>query len=189
MNDTLAMNRNLGGWLSGFLGVLIFSGSLPATRVAVADFDPTFLTLARASIAGLLAAAILIVLRQKLPARRDLVPLLVVAGGVVVGFPLLTALALKHVNSAHAIVFVGLLPLATALFGVMRAGEQPRPAFWICSLLGSAVVAGFALSQSGAGNFTGDLLMLAAILVCGLGYAEGGRIARHPHHQWRRGHP
>ncbi|MBD9675846.1 DMT family transporter [Pseudomonas sp. PDM18] len=181
MNNThtLTTNSNLGGWLSGFLGVLIFSGSLPATRVAVADFDPTFLTLARASIAGLLAAAILLLLRQKLPARKDLIPLLVVAGGVVVGFPLLTALALKHVNSAHAIVFVGLLPLATALFGVMRAGEQPRPAFWICSLLGSAVVAGFALSQSGAGNFTGDLLMLAAVAVCGLGYAEGGRIARH----------
>ncbi|MBO3274789.1 DMT family transporter [Pseudomonas schmalbachii] len=173
------MNGNLGGWLSGFLGVLIFSGSLPATRVAVGTFDPTFLTLARASIAGLVAAAILLLLRQQRPHRRDLLPLLVVAGGVVVGFPLLTALALQHVSSAHAIVFVGLLPLCTALFGVLRAGERPRPAFWLFSLLGSGAVAGYALAQGGQASLLGDLLMLAAILACGLGYAEGARLARH----------
>lgn len=172
------MNASFGGWLSGFLGVLIFSGSLPATRVAVADFDPTFLTLARASIAGLLALAILLALRQRRPARADLPALVVVALGVVVGFPLLTALALRHVDSAHAIVFVGLLPLATALFAVLRAGERPRPVFWLFSLLGSAVVAGYALAQGGAGNVLGDGLMLAAILVCGLGYAEGARLSR-----------
>ena len=173
------MNGSLGGWFSGFLGVLIFSGSLPATRVAVGDFDPTFLTLARASIAGLLAAAILVVLRQRRPARADLPALVVVALGVVVGFPLLTALALRHVSSAHAIVFVGLLPLATALFAVLRAGERPRPVFWLFSLLGSAVVAGYALAQGGAASLLGDGLMLAAVLVCGLGYAEGARLSRH----------
>jgi len=173
------MNGSLGGWFSGFLGVLIFSGSLPATRVAVGDFDPTFLTLARASIAGLLAAAILVVLRQRRPARADVPALVVVALGVVVGFPLLTALALRHVSSAHAIVFVGLLPLATALFAVLRAGERPRPVFWLFSLLGSAVVAGYALAQGGAASVLGDGLMLAAVLVCGLGYAEGARLSRH----------
>ncbi|WP_435607470.1 DMT family transporter [Pseudomonas knackmussii] len=173
------MNGSLGGWFSGFLGVLIFSGSLPATRVAVGDFDPTFLTLARASIAGLLAAGILVVLRQRRPARADVPALVVVALGVVVGFPLLTALALRHVSSAHAIVFVGLLPLATALFAVLRAGERPRPVFWLFSLLGSAVVAGYALAQGGAGSLLGDGLMLAAVLVCGLGYAEGARLSRH----------
>ena len=173
------MNGSLGGWFSGFLGVLIFSGSLPATRVAVGDFDPTFLTLARASIAGLLAVAILVVLRQRRPARADVPALVVVALGVVVGFPLLTALALRHVSSAHAIVFVGLLPLATALFAVLRAGERPRPVFWLFSLLGSAVVAGYALAQGGAASVLGDGLMLAAVLVCGLGYAEGARLSRH----------
>ena len=45
------------GWGSGLLGVLIFSGSLPATRVAVAGFSPLFLTGARAAIAALLGAA------------------------------------------------------------------------------------------------------------------------------------
>ncbi|HCV97048.1 EamA-like transporter family protein [compost metagenome] len=166
------------GWVNGFIGVLIFAGSLPATRVAVADLDPTFLTAARASIAAVLALGMLVGLRQRLPSRAHLVSLLVVALGVVVGFPLLTALALQHVSSAHSIVFLGLLPLSTAVFGVLRGGERLRPAFWVFSLLGSAVVAGYALLGAGRGSLQGDLLMLAAVLVCGLGYAEGARLTR-----------
>jgi drug/metabolite transporter (DMT)-like permease len=160
------------------LGVIIFSGSLPATRVAVADFSPLFLTSARAVIAGLLGAGLLLLLRQARPARRDLGALAVVAIGVVVGFPLLTALALQHITAAHSIVFIGLLPLATALFGVLRAGERPKPVFWLFSGLGAATVAGFALAGSGAGSLTGDLLMVAAVLLCGLGYAEGAALSR-----------
>jgi drug/metabolite transporter (DMT)-like permease len=166
------------GWISGFVGVAIFSGSLPATRVAVTGLDPVFLTAARAVIAGVLALALLAILRAPRPARGDLAPLAIVALGVVVGFPLLTALALRHVTAAHSIVFVGLLPLATALFAVLRGGERPRPAFWLFSGLGSAVVAGFAFSRGIGASPAGDLLMLGAILVCGLGYAEGGRLSR-----------
>jgi drug/metabolite transporter (DMT)-like permease len=172
------MDRTMAGWLNGLIGVVIFSGSLPATRVAVMQFDPIFLTVARAAIAGALGLALLTMLKQPKPARRDLGSLLVVALGCVVGFPLLTALALQHVTSAHSIVFVGLLPLATAIFGVIRGGERPKPAFWIFSVLGSALVVGFALMQGLAASPVGDLLMLAAIVVCGLGYAEGARLSR-----------
>jgi drug/metabolite transporter (DMT)-like permease len=149
------VDKNASGWINGFVGVLIFSGSLPATRVAVMEFDPVFLTVARAAIAGLLAVALLLMFREKRPARADLFSLAIVALGVVVGFPLLTALALEHVTSAHSIVFVGLLPLATAIFGVLRGGERPRPAFWLFSCLGSALVAGFALSQGSASHPSG----------------------------------
>ncbi len=166
------------GWINGLIGVVIFAGSLPATRVAVADFDPVFLTLARAAIAGLLGLALLLLFRERRPLRTDLMPLLVVSLCVVIGFPLLTALALRHVTAAHSIVFIGLLPLATALFGVLRGGERPRPAFWLLSGLGSALVVGFALTQGFAAAPTGDLLMLTAIVVCGLGYAEGARLSR-----------
>ncbi|SEP35601.1 EamA-like transporter family protein [Methylobacterium sp. ap11] len=172
------MQRHADGWGSGLLGVAIFSGSLPATRVAVGGFSPLFLTSARAVIAAGLGAALLWGLRQARPARGDLPSLAIVALGVVLGFPLLTALALRHVTSAHSIVFIGLLPLATALFGVLRGGERPRPAFWLFSLLGSGAVAGFALVQGGAASLAGDLLMLAAILLCGLGYAEGAALSR-----------
>ena len=167
------------GWGNGLLGVLIFSGSLPATRVAVGGFTPLFLTASRAVIAAGLGAALLGLLRQKRPARGDLGPLAVVALGVVVGFPLLTALALRHITSARSIVFIGLLPLATALFGLLlRAADRPKPAFWLFSGAGSLLVAGFALVRSEGADPTGDGLMLGAILLCGLGYAEGAHLSR-----------
>lgn len=167
-----------GGWLNGFLGVLIFSGSLPATRAAVMDFDPVFLTVARASIAALLGIALLLAAREKLPERGDVPSLILVAIGVVVGYPLLSAMALQHITSAHSIVFVGLLPLATAIFGVLRGGERPRPAFWLFSCVGSALVVGYAVGQGISASPTGDMLMLAAIVICGLGYAEGAKLSR-----------
>lgn len=173
------MDRTASGWLNGLAGVVIFSGSLPATRIAVIGLDPIFLTVARAAIAGLVGLVLLVVLRQKPPSRATLGSFLIVAFGVVLGFPLLSALALRHVTSAHAIVFIGLLPIATALFGVLRGGERPRRAFWLFSGLGAALVAGFALSGKGfVASPIGDGLMLAAILVCGLGYAEGGKLSR-----------
>jgi drug/metabolite transporter (DMT)-like permease len=172
------MQRATEGWGSGLLGVVIFSGSLPATRVAVGGFTPLFLTSARAVIAALLGAALLVVLRQKRPEKDDLVPFVITALGVVVGFPLLTALALQHITSARSIVFIGLLPLATAIFGVIRGGERPKPAFWFFAVVGAALVAGFALANSDGASLAGDLLMVAAIIICGLGYAEGAHLSR-----------
>jgi drug/metabolite transporter (DMT)-like permease len=176
-------NHRLTGMIHGAIGMAIFAGSLPATRAAVLGLDPFFITAGRAAGAGILAALLLWIASRKLPARADLVSLLVVAGGVVLGFPLLTALALKTVPSAHTIVFIGLLPLATAFFAVLRAAEKPRAAFWLWALAGSAAVCAYALWHSpvasGGGGFAlPDLLMLAAVVVCGLGYAEGSRLAK-----------
>ncbi len=175
--DTMARSWK-DGWGSGLLGVIIFSGSLPATRVAIAGFPPLFLTSARALIAALLAAVLLGLWRQARPGRADLPSLAVVALGVVVGFPLLTALALEHISAARSVVFIGVLPLATALFGVLRGGERPRPLFWLFSCLGSGTVVAFALSDGGQGSLVGDLYMVAAVAVCGLGYAEGAALSR-----------
>lgn len=172
------MERSTTGWINGLVGVIIFSGSLPATRVAVQAFDPVFLTAARAAIAGILGLGLLLVFKERRPGRDDLMSLATVAIGVVVGFPLLTAFALQYVTSAHSIVFVGLLPLATAIFGVIRGGERPKPVFWVFSVLGSALVAGFAISQGITASPIGDALMFAAIVVCGLGYAEGAKLSR-----------
>jgi drug/metabolite transporter (DMT)-like permease len=166
------------GWANGLLGVTIFSGSLPATRVAVGGFSALFLTSARAVIAALIGAAVLGLLREVRPERKDLASLAIVSLGVVVGFPLLTALALQHITSAHSIVFIGLLPLSTAVFAVLRGGERPQPMFWLFAILGSVTVAGFALSNDGTASVAGDLLMVAAIVLCGLGYAEGAALSR-----------
>ncbi|MBE8721130.1 DMT family transporter [Sphingobacterium pedocola] len=166
------------GWLNGIMGVILFSGSLPATRIAVLELNPIFLTAARASIAGILALIALLVFKEKRPAQKQLLPLAIVALGVVVGFPLLSALALQYVTSAHSIVFLGMLPVATAIFGVVRGGERPRPVFWLFSVVGSLLVMGYAVAQGFASSPLGDILMLAAIVFCGLGYAEGAKLTR-----------
>ncbi|MHA6299938.1 DMT family transporter [Devosia sp. CAU 1758] len=172
------MDRSTSGWINGFVGVIIFSGSLPATRVAVQAFDPVFLTVARAVIAGVLGLGLLMIFQERRPVRQDLLSLAIVALGVVLGFPLLTAMALQHLTSAHSIVFIGLLPLSTAIFGVVRGGERPKLAFWAFSILGSLLVAGYAIAQGLTASPIGDALMLAAIVVCGLGYAEGAKLSR-----------
>lgn len=166
------------GWVNGLIGVILFSGSLPATKVAILAFSPVFLTVARASIAGLLALAALLVFKEERPTVKQLLPLSIVAVGVVVGFPLLSALALQHVTSAHSIVFVGILPIATAVFGIIRGGERPRPIFWLFSIMGSLLVVGYAVAQGLTASPVGDILMLSAILLCGLGYAEGAKLTK-----------
>ncbi|GAA3965002.1 DMT family transporter [Pedobacter ginsengiterrae] len=171
-------NGNFSGYLNGLIGVLLFSGSLPATRLAVIDFSPGFLTASRGSIAGILALTVLLISRPKLPSGKQISSLIIVSLGVVVGYPLLSALALQHISSAHSIIFVGLLPLSTAAFAVLRGGERPKPLFWFFSVLGSLLVIGYALFQGISGSYIGDLLMLAAIIVCGFGYAEGAEISK-----------
>ncbi|GAA5585813.1 hypothetical protein Acal01_00947 [Acinetobacter calcoaceticus] len=173
------MNRFMNGWVNGFIGVAIFAGSLPATRVAVMGFEPGFLTAARAAIAGILGLILILVLKQKKPAKQDWWPLAIVAIGVVIGFPLFTALALQYMNAAHSIVFVSLLPLATAIFAVLRGGEKPNQFFWIFAVLGSAVVFAYMFFISGDTSLgIGDFYMLMAIIFCGFGYAEGGVLSR-----------
>jgi len=173
------MNKFMNGWVNGFIGVAIFAGSLPATRVAVMGFDPGFLTAARAAIAGILGLILILVLKEKKPAKQDWWPLAIVALGVVIGFPLFTALALQYMNAAHSIVFVSLLPLATAIFAVLRGGEKPNQFFWIFAILGSGVVFAYMFFISGDTSLgIGDFYMLMAIIFCGFGYAEGGLLSR-----------
>lgn len=166
------------GWGNGLLAVVIFSGSMPATRVAVLGIAPLLLTSARALIAGILAFLLLASQRQPLPARAEWRKLAVVAGCCVIGFPLLSALALQHMSSARSLVFMGLLPLSTAIFGVIRGGERPSIGFWIFAFIGAAAVASFALAKSGNSSALGDGLMVLSIIICGLGYAEGAVLSR-----------
>jgi drug/metabolite transporter (DMT)-like permease len=164
--------------LLGFLGVLAFSFTLPATRVAVEDLDPIVVGIGREALAAVPAALILLATRAALPSREHLRRIGIVAFGVVFGWPVFTALALQDLTSAHSAVIVGLLPAATAVVAVMRAGEHPSPAFWLASLAGLVAVLAFAASQ-GAGLLSGgDVLILVAVALSAVGYAEGGALAR-----------
>ena len=167
----------LRGLAWGALGVLAFSLSLPTTQVAVRDLGPVFATAGRAVAAAVLAAAYLSWRGARLPSRALLPSLLVVAGGVVVGFPLLTALALQRTDSAHGAVLVGLLPAATAVLGVLRTGERPSPGFWVASVAGAVAVAVFAAVQGAGLPTTADGLTVLAVLAAAVGYAEGARLA------------
>lgn len=166
------------GWLSGLVGVVIFSGSLPATRLAVAGFSPLFLTTARATLAATAALLLLLACRQPKPGRGDLFSLTVVAVGVVVGFPLLTAVALQNATAAHSLMYLGFLPLCTAAFAVWGGERRPQAAFWFFALIGGAIVAGYALMAKESQASWRDLLTIAAIVLCGAGYAQGASLAR-----------
>jgi drug/metabolite transporter (DMT)-like permease len=162
----------------GGLGVLGFSFSLPATRLAVEDLDPTIVGLGRALVAAVLAAVLLAVRRERVPDRADFPRLAVIGVGVVIGFPIFSSIALRELSSAHASVIVGLLPAATAAFAVLRAGERPGRGFWFAALAGLAAVLAFAATQGASGIGTGDLAVLAAVALGALGYAEGGALSR-----------
>ena len=165
-------------FLLGFLGVLGFSFTFPATRVAVEELDATFVGVGRAVLAGALAAALLAIRREPWPSRDQMRHLAVVVGGVVVGFPLLSALALVHVPSSHAAITAGIIPAFTVVAAVLRAGERPSGAFWFASAAGLVAVLAFAAASGNGLPRTGDLLMLAGVVIVAFGYAEGAVLSR-----------
>jgi len=166
------------GFLLGTIGVICFSLTLPATRIAVEYFGTTIVGLGRTVVAAFLVAIIFIVRKEKLPTPRQFKSLGIVAFGAVLGFPLLTSWAMESLPVSHGAVEVALLPLSTAGFAMLRAGEIPSIKFWISSLIGSFAVIIYAL-HLGFGHLQfADLAILAAVLILGLSYAEGGKLAK-----------
>ncbi len=164
----------------GGLGVLGFSFSLPATRLAVLGLDPWFVSFGRAVGAGLLAIGYLTYVRAPRPSGRQWRQLAVVAVGIVIGFPLSTSLALETQTSAHGAVVIACLPMSTAIWAVLRAGERPHRGFWVASGVGFLAVLVFMFTTGGiSGRFQlPDLFLLVGVVLCGLGYAEGGALSR-----------
>ncbi|MEU8527154.1 MULTISPECIES: DMT family transporter [Streptomyces] len=183
-----ARPRPLGTVLAA-LGVVSFSLTFPSTVWGLESFGPWSLVAVRSVLAAAIAGAFLLSMgvppRERsrargsvpLPERRHWAGLAVVGMGVVVGFPLLTTLALQTSTTSHAAVVVGLLPLTTAAFAAVRTGRRPSRTFWAAALAGAAVVIAFTLQQSGGALSTGDLYLFGALLVCAAGYTEGGRLA------------
>ena len=176
-----------GLWL-GLLGIVIFAATLPMTRLAVGtpeapQMSGIFIAMGRALVAAALSVVFLRVTRAPLPRRKDWGPLAITAGGVVLGFPLFTSIAMRHVEAVHASVIVGVLPLATATIGTLLHRQRPSAGFWLCAGLGSALVVAFAMLHSGApgGGLSiqsADLLLLAAMLCAAVGYGYGARLSQ-----------
>ena len=168
------------GLLLGLTGVVIFGLTLPATRAGLNGLDPWFIGLGRGVLAACAAAIILLATRQKWPPKKAWRSLVIASAGVVLGFPVLATLAMQYVPAAHGGIVLAILPLATAVAGVLSAGERPSKGFWACSIAGTAAVLAFALIEgAGAeGVQTADLLLGAAVIAAAIGYAEGGVLAR-----------
>ena len=166
------------GLLYGLIGVVIFGGSLPATRAAVLGLDPWFVSAARAVGAAVLGGLWLTFMRQSLPTLRDSLRLALVGLCVVIGFPVLTSFALQFVPASHGILFVGLIPLGTCLVGALIGTVRPRRAFWPWAVFGAVSVVGYAVYEGGGQFGAADLLMVGAVIATGIGYAEGARLSQ-----------
>lgn len=174
----IAVSQETLGWILGFLGVLAFSFTLPFTRIAAPELGGPFTGIARALFAAMIALAILLVRRDPVPERRYWKPIAIVALGTIFGFGPLVSIAMEYLPAAHGIVVVGLLPAATAIMAVLRTNERPGTAFWFACGAGVISVMVFALAQ-GAGRLHGaDLVLLVAVFLAALGYAEGGQLSR-----------
>jgi drug/metabolite transporter (DMT)-like permease len=179
-NRPVLISGGISGLAWGFVGVAAFSFTVPLTRITVGGLSPLFIGAGRAVVAGVLASILLAVTRQKLPRGRQWVSIVIVAAGVVAGFPLLTSFALTTVPAGHGAVVIALLPAATAVMAVIRTGERPRRAFWIAAILGAVAAITFASLDKGGfgGPTTSDLLLFGAVLAAAVGYAEGGLLSR-----------
>ena len=182
----LTHHERRGLWL-GLLGVVIFAATLPMTRLAVGtpeapQMSGVFVAMGRAVVAAGLSALFLLAVRAPLPRRSDWLPLALTAAGVVFGFPLFTSIAMRHVEAVHASVIVGILPMATAAFGAWLHRQRPSAGFWLCALLGSALVVAFAVIRSGSSGLSlhwADGLLLAAMACAAMGYGYGARLSQH----------
>jgi len=174
-HDRLAESKGL---LLGFIGVAVFSLTLPVTRLAMADSDPVVFGLGRSLLAATVAAAILLATRQRRPRGGEWRSLAIVAAGVIFGFPLLSAWGMQRVPAAHGGVVLGILPLATVMAGVVILRERPSLGFWLVSLVGGAAVVIFSLLRGGGSLSIGHLALLGSVACAAVGYAEGARLTR-----------
>src|SRR5438105_8013748 len=160
------------------IAVVMFSGTVPATRIAVATIDPIVVGVGRSVLGALIAIGYLLAVRAPRPRRAQLPGIVVVALGAGVGFGWLSAEALRTVSATHGSVVIGLLPMLTAGFGVLRTGARPRPLFWVATAAGTGVVLWYAASGVRAEPpGVGDGYLVAALIPGAAAYAEGGRLA------------
>jgi drug/metabolite transporter (DMT)-like permease len=172
----LSRRQNL-GLLLGFIGIVIFAGTLPGTRYTNQYLDPYFVVAVRSALAGLGGLVTLLVTRRRMPSAHTLALLAFCSLCLVLGFPLMITLALVTVPAGHGGVILGVLPLATAVAAAIIQHERPSKGFWIAGVIGAALVIGFALHRSGGGMLSiGDVLTLLAVPCAAVGYTYSARL-------------
>lgn len=171
------MKKETKGMLIGFIGVAIFSLTLPFTRIAVQEMSPFYISFGRGVLAGVCGALLLLATKSPFPTRSQFKKLLVTAFGVVYGFPIFTSLAMQTLPSAHSGIVLGILPLAMSAMGAMRFRERPSFAYWVTAVCGTLLVLVYSMIDGGGGLAFGDIWLLLAIITAAIGYSEGGKLA------------
>lgn len=166
------------GMLIGFVGISIFSLTLPFTQMAVNEMSPFFVAFARASIAGICALILLIFTKSKFPNKIQIRRLIIIVIGVIYGFPIFTSIAMKTLPSSHSGIVLGILPLAMSLFAVIKYKEKPSSSFWMISIFGTFIVISYTFIDNNGSLMIEDLWLLFAILFAAIGYSEGGTLAK-----------
>lgn len=166
------------GMLIGFVGIAIFSLTLPFTQMAVNEMSPFFLAFGRASIAGICALILLIFNKSKFPNRVQIKKLIIIVVGVVYGFPIFTSIAMTTLPSSHSGIVLGILPLAMSLFAAIKYKEKPSLSFWLTSIFGTFMVISYTFMDNDGSLMIEDLWLLFAILFAAIGYSEGGILSK-----------
>lgn len=166
------------GMLYGLLGVCSFSLTLPATKVALTALTPMTAGLGRALVAAILAAIVLLIRRVPTPTWKETRQLLLVASGVVIGFPYFSAWAMQRVPATHGAIIIALLPLATAGAAAFFSGERPARMYWLSSGVACLAILVYAASSGFGALQWADFSLLAAVISAAIGYAVGGQLAR-----------
>jgi drug/metabolite transporter (DMT)-like permease len=164
--------------LIGFVGISIFSLTLPFTQMAVNEMSPFFVAFARASIAGICALILLIFTKSKFPNKIQIRRLIIIVIGVIYGFPIFTSIAMKTLPSSHSGIVLGILPLAMSLFAAIKYKEKPSSSFWMISIFGTFIVISYTFIDNNGSLMIEDLWLLFAILFAAIGYSEGGTLAK-----------
>ncbi len=172
------MTKEVLAYFWGMLGVFGFGLTLPATKTAIPLFGVVTVGIGRAVLAGILGLILLIVTKSKIPTRRQIGELIIVALGVIFGFPLFSAYAMKYLPASHGAIVVAIIPLLTALFGNLLAGEKPSKSYWVAASIGSLAIAGYSITVSGGMLHVADLALLLAAIAAAIGYAQGAKLAR-----------
>ncbi len=168
------------GLFYAFIGVLLFSLSLPMTKWALESFDPLFTATARPIIASTIAIPLMIGLRVRRFPRENLRALIYTTLGGVLGWPILIAFALQRTTSAHIAIIAAIMPLTTAIIAVLHTNAKVTIQFWIASTFGTILLILFALTRGGGadGDLRADFLTLLAVLASSYCYVEGAELTK-----------
>ena len=186
-NFFLNLSNENKGFIYGFVGILIFSLTPVATKIALGsdnnELSAEFITFGRSAVAGFLALLYLLFFKKKMPQKSDLMNFSIIALSLTIGFPLSLSYGLIYSTSIHAGVILAFLPLATAIFASFYFKQRASISFWLCALIGSIIIIIYILihNQNVNANFKishYDILFCIAVIAAAIGYNFGAKLTK-----------